>query len=185
MMKHIAQIDPRRIPLLAAGLVMLVAAALLAYLILPQYKLHRAALSGQETLHHTVQAAEPVSAEHARLQTGVEQLELELRDDADGLPQQALEAFVIGRLQDISWRHQIELLAVQPSVGAQVGTIQETLFQLELAGGYAELHAWLRDLRGELDTVIVKQLSLAPVDGETSDPRLRAALVVAAYGSAE
>ncbi len=181
MMKHLARIDPQRIPMFAGAFILLVAAALVTYLILPQYKAHRAVSREQSTLHQTVEAARSVTVERARLQADVERLELELHTGE--LPQQALEAFVIGRLQDISWRREIELVAIQPSPGAQLGAVQETLFQLELAGEYADLHDWLRDIHVDLDSVTVKELSLSPLDSQTPEPRLRAGLVVAAYGS--
>lgn len=185
MMKHLARIEPQRMTLFAGGIVLLIGATLAAYLVMPQYRAHRAALQEQAALQRVVDTARNVEAEQARLEAEVERLDAELRDNEDALPQQALEAFVIGRLQEISWRRQIELIAVEPSQGTQIGPVQETLFELELAGEYENFHGWLRDLHGELDSVAVRNLSLAPLESKGSDPRLHAGLVVAAYRSVE
>ena len=182
MTKYLARIEPRRVPLFAAAFIVLVAGALGSYLVLPQYKAKRAAVGERLKLEQTVEDAQSLTEEQARLYGDVERLELALHSDANGLSQQALEAFVIERLQDIAWRRDLEFVSIQPLPGGQIGAIQETLFELELAGEWPDLQAWLGALHTELASVVVRQLSLTPLD-EGSAPRLRAALIVAAYGS--
>ena len=183
MMKYLARIEPRRVPLFAAAFVVLVAGALGSYLVLPQYKAQRAAVGEQLKLEQTVEDAQSLTEEQALLYADVERLELALHSDANGLPQQALEAFVIERLQDIAWRRDLEFVSIQPLPGGQIGAIRETLFELELVGEWSDLQAWLGALHTELAAVAVRDLSLTPLDQESSAPRLRAALIVAAYGS--
>jgi Tfp pilus assembly protein PilO len=184
MNKHLARLDPKRLPLLAGGAMLLACAVLTAYLVMPQYRAWRAAANERDGLELSVQAAQPVAAENRRLAAEVQALETALRGDAENLPEQALEAFVIGRLQDLSWRRGVELISVQPMPPGTVGTIREITFQLELAGSYADLRAWLGDVGEELEFVTIRQLGLEPQQGEASDPRLRAALILAAYRSA-
>ncbi|CAN5168041.1 hypothetical protein BH24PSE2_BH24PSE2_14600 [soil metagenome] len=185
MIRYLAKIDARHVPLLAGGLVVLVAAMLASSVVLPQYRAYRTASGTQTSLQQTMEAARAVAVEQAGLQTDVERLESVLRNDADGPPRNAMEASVISGLQNISWRREIELLSVQPLRGAQIGAVEETLFQLELTGEYADLHAWLRDLHLELDSVVVKRLSLAPLESGGQESRLRAEITVAAYGTAQ
>ncbi|HUO82313.1 MAG TPA: GspMb/PilO family protein [Gammaproteobacteria bacterium] len=180
----LARLDPKRLPLLAGGITLLACVTLSVYLVLPQYRTWRAASTERDGLELSVQAAPSVAAEHLRLVGEVQALETALRGDAGSMPEQALEAFVIGRLQDLSWRRGVDLVSVQPMPPGTVGAIRETTFQLELEGGYAELRAWLGDIGGELGFVTIRQLALVPQDGEGDDPRLRAALILAAYRSA-
>lgn len=181
MRKYLGRLDPKRVPLLAGGVTMLVLAALLIYVILPQYRGWQAAASERHTLELSVQAAASVSAEHRRLVAELEDLENALNGDAERMPQQALEAFIIGRLQELSWRRDIELVSVQPRPPASLGAIEETSFELELAGGYTNLRAWLGDMTAELGFVTVRQLALTPQEQEGQDPRLHAALILSAY----
>jgi acylphosphatase len=184
-MNYIARIDPQRMPFFAGALILLVVALLFAGLILPQYKVQRAASHDLSRLQQTVQVAPSVAAEQARLQADVERLELEIQNDVNGMPQHALETFVTGRVQSISWRREMELMAIQASPGARIGDVQETLFQLELSGEYDDLHDWLRNIRVELDFATVRQLALAPLESQHSEPRLRAQIVLAAYSSTQ
>jgi len=181
MMKYLNQIEPRRVPLFAGGFFFLAAAALLTYLVFPQYKARRAAVRERAQLEVVVEAGRAVSAERAQLHADVEQLELGLSGGADALRVQDLEAFVIGRVQETAWRRDLELVSVQPVAGKQIGTVQETLFELELAGGYADLTTWLEDVHAALASAVVRELALTPVEGDGSDPRLRAAVSMAAY----
>jgi len=183
MMKYLARIEPRRVPLFAAAFVVLVAGALGSYLVLPQYQAQRAAAGEQLKLEQTVEDAQSLTEEQALLYADVERLELALHSDANGLSQQALEAFVIDRLQDIAWRRDLEFVSIQPLPGGRIGAIRETLFELEVVGEWSDLQAWLGALHTELAAVVVRDLSLTPLDQESSAPRLRAALIVAAYGS--
>lgn len=183
MVKHLTRIDPKRLPLMAGGAALLVTAALFVYLVLPQFKAWRTASAERDGLQQSVQAAPSVAAERLRLGGQVQDLERALRGDAENVPQQAMEAFMIGRLQALSWRRGVELVSVQPLPAGAVGAIEETSFELELAGDYAAVRGWLADLGGDLEFVTVKQLRLAPRDGEDGDPRLTAALILAAYRS--
>jgi hypothetical protein len=184
-MNYVARIGPQRMPVFAGALVLVVAALLFGYLILPQYKAQRAASQHLSSLQQTVQVAPSVAAEQARLQADVERLELAMQNGVNGMPQQALETFITGRLQKISWRREIELMAIQASPGARIGGVQETLFQLELMGEYDDLQNWLRNIRVELDFATVRQLALAPLESQHPEPRLRAQLVVVAYSSVQ
>lgn len=184
-MQYVDRIDSRRMPLFAGASILLVVTALLIGLILPQYKAQRAASRELWNLQQAARAAPSVAAGQARLQADVERLELEMQNDIDGMPEQALAAFVTGRLQEISWRSEIELIAIQSSPGARIGGVQETLFQLEVAGDYADLHDWLRNVRVELAVVTVRQLSLVPLESQRPEPRLQAGLILAAWSSVE
>jgi hypothetical protein len=181
MMKYLNQIEPRRVPVFAAGFVLLAAVALVTYLVFPQFKARRAAVRDRAQLEQIVEAGRAISAEHAQLYAEVAQLEADLLEGPGAMREQDLEAFVIGSVQTTAWRRDLELVAIQPAAGARIGTIQETLFQLELAGRYADLHAWLQDLHAELASAIVRELALVPVDDTGADPRLRAAVSMAAY----
>ena len=184
MIASLATVDPKRVPLFAAAAVALVAAAAVSYVVLPQLKAHRAAGDLRATLAESVGSSAALVVEHARLQDEVLELEHALQNDGGGLPQHALEAFLIGRLQDVAHRSAIQLESVEPTSGEDIGGVHETLFEIELTGEYATVHAWLRTLRHELVAVVPRELVLAPVD-DSPNPRLRATVLAAAYRNVE
>ena len=57
----------------------------------------------------------------------------------------------------------------------------EMLFEVELAGHYGEIFSWLRDVRGDLGFVVIKQFSLERRDQALRDPLLTARLELASY----
>ena len=73
---------------------------------------------------------------------------------------------------------------MEPTSGADLGGIHETLFEIELIGEYARVHALFKSLRQELDAVVPREITLAPLD-ESPNPQLRATVLAAAYRNLE
>jgi hypothetical protein len=97
------------------------------------------------------------------------------------LPDKQLEAFVIGRLQGISWRNHVELRGVKPGKGEVVRIFREVLFDVEVSGDYFDLFAWLQELRRELGFVVVKQFAIRPLERDKENPRLSVKLSIVSY----
>ena len=97
------------------------------------------------------------------------------------LPVRQVEAYIIGRLQEVSWDSGVELVSVEPAMGQQVQVFQELLFNVELVGEYHDLYAWLWDVRNELGYVVVKEYSVSRQDNEDEEPALSARLSLASY----
>jgi hypothetical protein len=179
MTRWLATVDPKRVPLFAAAAIALVAATLALYVVLPQAKAHSAAREERALLAGAADAAAALAAERAALEATVRGL-VALAGERDP-SSHSLEASMIARLQDLTRRHGVELVAVQPSVGAEVGTLQETVFDVELVGEYGDIVAYLGDVRTELDALVVRELSLLPLD-DASQPKIHVVLVGAAFG---
>jgi Tfp pilus assembly protein PilO len=185
MIKHLATVDPRRVPLFAAAFVVLVAAALATYLVWPQLKAQRAAAVERSALQEVVGAATTLTAQRLALQDEVQQLELALyADGADAAHGTAptLESRIMTALQQLASRNALRVESMRPIAGTQIEPVRETLFELELTGAYADLHGWLRAVRANLDAVVVRELVFSPLD-DSADPELRAVLTLAAYRS--
>ena len=92
---------------------------------------------------------------------------------------------MIGRLQEISWRNQVELVSVAPQDGQQVRIFRETLFNIELIGEYRNVYRWLWDAKNELGFVVVKEYSMSRRDTIDDHPRLLAEVSLASYRADE
>ena len=114
----------------------------------------------------------------------VEKLEKRLHGDAANLPAKELEAYIIGRLQSISWKNNVLLTAIRPLEGTPIDTFEETLFEINVGGDYFDLHRWLHDVSDDLGFVIVKQYRMEPGDNRRGDDRLNVVLTIATYRSA-
>jgi hypothetical protein len=114
----------------------------------------------------------------------VEILSRTLHGDMANLPDKQLEAFIIERLQEISWRNQVELVSVKPRRGQVVPLFREVLFDVEITGDYFDLFAWLQSLAKELGFVVVKQYVIRPIDSDKESPRLSVNLTIVSYRQA-
>lgn len=185
MQDYLEKISLRELRLLLLGLAVIVLAAVVVGLVVPRAKalqsatrevslLEDAASDGAELERH-------LEEQHAR----IEDLKYRLHGDMANLPARQVEAFVIGRLQRVSWDNDVELVSVEPALGERVQIFQEMLFNVELAGQYADLYRWMLDARRELGYVVVKEYSLARRDNNDEEPQLLAQLSLASYRAVE
>ena len=177
----INKLDARQQRLLIGGGLAMMIAVLFSYILLPQIKLYRQGLESKSVLEAAAQQGQEVSLQLANLRGDVEALKRELHGDMANLPEQQLEAFVIGRLQGISWRNNVELLSIEPESGESVEMFNESLFNVALSGDYRDLYAWLGNINEELGFVVIKEYEMRPMEDVAEDPRLSVDLTIASY----
>ena len=177
----LATVDPKRVPLFGAAAVVLVAVALALYVVLPQAKARRAALEERAARADAAGAAVHLAAERATLENAVRSLVALSAESAAPVSQQTLEATVIAKLQDLALVHDVDLVAIQPREGATIDALREIVFDVELVGAYGDMVEYLRRVRVELEPLVVRELSLMPLD-EAAEPQIHAVLVAAAFG---
>lgn len=155
------------------------------YVVWPEFKKFRAVSSAQDALVATAANEGELAEELATLRVDVQDLERRLHGDMANLPPKEIEAYIIGRLQAISWRNRVELVGVEPISGEMIESFREMLFTVRLAGDYFDLYNWLRDLGKELGFVVIKRYQMSPIDRNEEVPRLSAELTIASYRTAE
>ncbi len=94
-----------------------------------------------------------------------------------------LEADVIEKLQDLSWRTQVDLRAVRPAEGDVVDGFLATDFSIRVTGRYQDLYQWLQGLDQDLGFVVIKDYRMAPVGALAGDD-IAVELTLATYRSA-
>lgn len=176
-------LEPRQINLAGLGAIGLVLVALLTYFVLPQWRAYKAADLSLSLLQANAQQGASLEAELANLRDDVAKLERTLNGDAANLPAKKMQAFVIGRLQTISWRNDIELVGIKPRDGAPIAQFNELIFDVELRGDYFSFFDWLGNVGEELGFVVVKSFQMSPIGGDSEgpDPTLQVKLTVASY----
>jgi hypothetical protein len=178
----IERLELRQLWLLGCGALAVLAAGVLTHGVMPQLKAWRSAVSAQSALE-AARAGEPSLDEQlTKRNEEVAELGRRLHDAMADVPPRELEAVVVGRLQSVSWRHEVELVSVRPGRGATLEHFEEMLFEVELAGRYQNLYAWLEDLRSEIGFAVIQSYAIRRAEQDAGpDPELRATLTLASY----
>ena len=89
---------------------------------------------------------------------------LDARLYGKGLPQppSQMVSHIIGQLDALAVRHRVDLMSVKPGPRGEVLSFAEVPFDVEIAGGYFDLFAWLQEAETELRPMVVKQFRMAP-----------------------
>lgn len=180
MRELLEKLDQRQLKLIMLGTLTLLTGALFAYVVWPQTKAYREALQSRAVLDN-VGANENLPEELANLQKDVAVLQQRLHGDMANLPAEQMEAYIVGRLQGISWRNSVELVSVEPRQGGMVEEFREILFNVELTGNYFDLYEWVREVARELGFVVIKEYEMTPLGEAEEEPPLAVKLTLASY----
>ncbi len=181
MHAYVNQVEPRLLGIILALLFVLAAVAMFTYVLKPKITEYRQISFSQENLERVVQRGTALDGELAALRDMVTALEHRFQGDAGDLPAEAIEAHIIGGLQNVAWNTQVELIAVQPEPGKRVSIFEEIAFELHVAGSYFDLFRWLSALDRELGFLVVKHYVIDSDEGDKGDDRLKMRLNMAAY----
>lgn len=181
MWDAIEKLGAREFRLVVLGLGFVVTAAAVSITLLPGVKSYLAnakAVSVLEAANDTtVDLDQQLQARHAE----IEELKFRLHGDMANLPLKQVESYVIGKLQKISWRNDVDLVSVKPASGQRVQTFNEVLFNVELLGEYDSIYHWLWDAKNELGFVVVKEYGMRRRDNVDENPRLLTTVSLASY----
>jgi Tfp pilus assembly protein PilO len=182
MMRDLLEkISRRELHMLLLGIGAIVSAAIIVTILVPNAKALRAAKAEVRMLKNAAQDSVALEQHLQQKHESIAQLQYQLHGDMANLPSKEVEAFIIGRLQRISWNNDIELVSVAPAAGERVKIFQEMLFQVQIAGRYQDVYKWLWEARNDLGFVVIKEFSLRRNDGVDDEPRLMADLSLASY----
>lgn len=179
------RIGTRELRLLIIGLGAIVCVGLTTAMVIPKAKAMIAAADTVRTLEAASEDGLELERHLQEKNQQIDELRFKLYGDMANLPVKQVEAYIIGRLQEISWATNIELVSVEPATGDRVQIFQEILFNVQLAGKYGDLYRWLWDVRSELGYVVVNEYSLTRKGDEDDDPELLAELSLASYRAVE
>ena len=181
VMVHLERLDDRSLLLLLGGVAALLFAAGVMYLVVPEYKALNTAVETRANMRETVSKGKAVYGELERLAEQVAELRQRVHGDMANRPLKQMESYIIGRLQKISWEHNIELRGVAPGPGRSVQMFKEIVFDVELVGDYFDLVAWLRELSRQLGFVVVKEYRMRPLNAADDEPQLVLNLKMVSY----
>lgn len=174
--------EPRMVAMMLIGIVFLVAAVEVTYLLWPQVNSFRQLHASHQVLKQAVTSNDSLSNQLQKIDTEVQALSRELHGDMARLPARQMESFVIGRLQKVSWATEVELLSVQPGSGKQVQNFRESLFEVKLNARYHDFFEWLQTVNDELGYIVVKKFEIRPDQHDRlENPELSLVLTLVSY----
>ena len=180
-MDAILNLEKKPFLLMSSGVVLLFITASISYVIWPQFKDLKSGIHERNELSKLTSSKSQLDEQNSKLIQELEQIKRNLRGDMADLPEKKMESFIIGKLQNISWGNDINLIGVKPVQGNEIQMFQEILFNVQLAGEYFDLYKWLNDLREQLGFIVVKNLELDLVDTSRDNPKLLMKLTIASY----
>jgi hypothetical protein len=172
MIDALEKLDDREFRLLIVGLGLVLTIALGSVTLMPGFKSYRAAAAAVTILEKANEESSDLEQQLQEHHTSIEELKFRLHGDM---------AFVIGKLQKISWRNDVDLISVKPASGAKVQIFTEMLFNVELLGEYDDIYRWLWDAKNELGFVVVKEYAMQRSDSNDDNPRLTTTVSLASY----
>ena len=185
MQELLQKISLRELRMLLLGIGAVITAAAVVGVVIPNTKALRAANSEVHILEEAGQDAAELERHLQEQHVKIDELKYRLHGDMANLPVRQVEAYIIGRLQRVSWNNNVELVSVEPAMGDRVQIFQEMLFNVQLVGQYEDLYRWLLEARDELGYVVVKEYELKRRDNEDTAPQLLADLSLASYRAIE
>jgi Tfp pilus assembly protein PilO len=180
-MKLIEQISRNTFVLILLAIVLIMFATTSVYGIIPQIKDVRAGFNIRDNLKSLVINKDKMDLQYEKLSQEVLEMQHELKGDMANLPENKIEAYIIGELQNISWNHEVSLIGVKPVKGENIQMFQEILFDIQLSGEYFDLFQWLLDLRDHLGFIVIKNIELNSESVTNNSSLLLMKLKVASY----
>ena len=166
------------------GVFLLTVASFISYGLWPQISKYRMSLHTIELLEDVVVSADSMNSEIEKAEKEIAMLDRSLHGEVLDMPSRKMEAYVIGRLQEISWKNSIKLLGVRPGTANTVTSLEEIPFNVEVSGDYFDLYAWLQDLGLELGFLAIRHFNISPLVSGNADSDLKASLTLVSYREA-
>ena len=177
----LSRFDRREFFLILSLAVLVVTTLLFTFLVLPTLKTYLQVSKSEASLSNVVISGEDLNLQLGQFNDEIDLLKRRLHGDMASLPEKEIEAHIVGKLQQISWQNNIQLVGVEPSAGDTVESFHEILFRVTLAGDYFDLYQWLREVGDELGFVLVKQYEMQTLDDSTQNPLLSVKLTMSTY----
>ena len=177
----LARFGRREFFLILSMAVLSVTALTFTFLVLPSLKTYLQISKTESSLRNMAIGGEELNSQLDQFRQDIELLERRLHGDMASLPEKEIEAHIVGKLQQISWQNNIQLVGVEPSAGDTVESFHEILFRVTLAGDYPDLYQWLREVGDELGFVLIKQYEMQTLDDAAKNPLLSVKLTMSTY----
>ena len=179
------EMDPKslKLILLLSGIVVVTAMAL--YLIKPQYKSFYDRSASFEILNNQIDDQARLLRAIDDERKHIKEMQLQLNGEADSMPVNEMESYLVGRLQEIAWESGIELVGVLPGQAKRIMEFDEIPFKVDVTGEYRNLHDWLIRIGNKLGFMLVSNYEIGLTGRRSNDTQLKMNMTMVFYRSAD
>lgn len=178
---YLEKTDSRTLMLGTVSIAVLLCAVMAMYLLWPQWQRVQQVSETHKILTRVNASGQGLAQQLAQIKEEVGTLSRSLHGDMAELPARQMESYIIGRLQSVSWKTNVELISIKPGVGQQVQMFKEGLFDVRLRASYHDFVTWLKRIEDELGFIVVKKYHITPYDQALTDAALNIGLTMVAY----
>lgn len=178
---YLEKTDSRTLLLGVVSIAVLLCAIQAMYLLWPQWQRLQETTQTHEVLTRVNASGQGLARQLSQIKDEVTTLSRSLHGGMAELPAKQMESYIIGRLQGVSWKTNVDLISIKPGVGQQVQMFQEGLFDVQLRAGYHDFVAWLKRIESELGFIVIKKYHISPFDQALTDATLNIRLTMVAY----
>lgn len=159
-MGYLQRFSPREL-LIACGLSWFLAAVAIGiYGVKPSFDTYAEHYAQRALLRNVASGTGNLAAEIVRLETATSRLQHSLYGALADVPKDQVEAFIVGELQRISWRHDINLIGLTPVEDEPVEDFEALRFDVKLRAGYFDLAEWFHRIQSELGFIAVRRFDI-------------------------
>ena len=172
----------RRDFMIITGLVVFTVAALLGTFVLkPAWQSYSEVSHSRDLLVGVIGGNAQLDDTIVELQQETRKLRARIYGDIVRLPVSEMEAYIIGKLQQVSWNHEIELAGVTPREGEEIDIFQGFVFEIQMYAGFFDLVNWLGEIQHDLGFAVLESFTLTADTPDEADPRLNVRITITSY----
>ena len=166
--ESLVSVEPKSLKLIVMLIGLVVVAAVLLYMVKPQYQSFSERSTTFEMLNTQIDDPEQLQRAINTEQHKIKELRLQLHGEAGDMPVNEIEAYLVGRLQGLAWDAGVELTGVRPGPKKQIMKFEEISFKVDLTGEYRNLYKWLKKVGDTLGFMLVSNYEIG-LDGKKSN----------------
>lgn len=183
--ESLMEVDPKslKLILLLSGIVIVTAMAL--YLIKPQYLIFHDRSASFEMLNNQIDDQPRILRAIDDERKQIKEMQLQLHGEADSMPVNEMESYLVGRLQELAWESGIELAGVRPGHAKRIIEFDEIPFKVDVTGEYRNLYDWLSRIGNKLGFMLVSNYEIGLTGRRSNDAQLKMNMTIVFYRAAD
>lgn len=180
-MDFLARFERRDFVIVTGLLVFGVAALLGTFVLKPAWESYYEVSHSRDLLVGVIGGNARLDDTIVELQQETRRLRARIYGDVERLPVSEMEAYIMGKLQQVSWNHQIELSGVTPREGDEIDIFQGFVFEIQMVARFFDLVNWLGEIQHDLGFAVLENFTLTADTHDEPDPKLNVRVTITSY----
>lgn len=178
-------IEPGPLRLMVSLACVVIVAAVLLYVIKPQFQSFSENRASYEMLLNQIDDSSQLEQSIDASRKQIQDLSRQLHGEAGDMPVNEIEAYLVGRLQTLAWESDIELVGVRPGLARRIMEFEEISFEVDIKGEYNQLYDWLNRIGDVLGFMLVTNYDITLSNSNNRKSELNMHMTIVFYRSAD